>query len=404
MPSLSSAGKTALDNAIKDAVARGRVPCVVLGITGVDDDIYLQSAGKNIVGDPNSGDVNADSVFWICSQTKMIVSLAALKLIDQGKITFETAVADYLPEFRNPIVLDDSTNLKSTYVPAKTKVTVKHLMTHTSGLFNRGSSARLSVSEAYASKETHTSQNPVTSYFKILTGDFPALPLKFEPGTDFAYGYSSDALGFVVEKVSGQTLEEFCQENIFKSLGMNSTSFYLTDDLRSRLINLAHRKENGDLEPWADQCELPERDPIKVRLFLGGIGLFSSTRDYLKLLRHILQINAGREVSNPLLSIDTLKTIFTPLLNEEAAKTLSQFTMTKGVQFSTALAVTTTDMHNLRKKGSGGWGGWASSYHFIDPTAEIAYAFTTQIAPPGDKDAMMLTLGLEKLVYTNLES
>lgn len=383
----------------------GDIPCFVFGITNLEDEIYFQGAGNVIVNDPTSGAVNPDSVFWICSQTKMLVALAALKLIDQGKITFKTVVGDYIPEMKNPIILERASAGDMSFRPATTAITVQHLMNFTSGLYYPAAPPdAFGLDKGYTSKEMHQAADPVSAFFQTIKGKFPAVPLKFEPGTDFVYGWNSDVLGFLIEKVSGLSLEQFCQEHIFGPLDIRA-SFYLTPDLRQKLVNLAFRNEDGKLVPWADQFEIIEQDENKVRLHFGGTGIYTSMRDYLKLLRHLLQINAGIEVANPILTVESVRGIFIPALPEQGSKSLSDFMMLDGTQWSTALALATRDGDNGRKKGSAFWGGWAGTQHFMDPATGIAVVFGMQVVPRSlfDMEVWKVWGQLEKLTYAGVQ-
>jgi len=257
------------------------------------------------------------------------------------------------------------------------------------------------MGEAYFSKEMHRSGDPASEFFKIVIGELPALPLKFEPGTDFVYGWSSDALGFIVEKVSGQTLEQFCKEHIFDPLGMKA-SFYLTPDLKERAVNLAYRDENRNLHPWANQVEIIEQDPTKVRVHLGGVGLYTSMRDYLKLLRHLMQIHAGRQVPNAILKAEIVHDIFVPALPEKGVKSLSEMIMIEGTSWSTALAVCTQGYPGCRRKGSVFWGGWAGTRGFIDPTTGIAAVFGVQVTLTENFETDKVMSRLETTLYESL--
>jgi len=182
------------------------------------------------------------------------------------------------------------------------------------------------------------------------------------------------------------------------------TSFFLTPDLREKAVNLAFRDANGILHPWANQIEIIEQDPTKVRVLLGNIGLYSSMRDYLKLLRHLMQINAGRHVPNAILRAETVHDIFVPALPEKGVKSLSEFIGNEGTSWTTALAVVTTDMAGLRRKGSAGWGGWAGTSFFMDPTTGIAVVFGLQVAPAPDVEAFKAILKLERTLYKGLKT
>ncbi|KAF9045568.1 beta-lactamase/transpeptidase-like protein [Panaeolus papilionaceus] len=330
-------------------------------------------------------------------------SIAVLKVIDLGKLSYDTPVGDYLPAFKNPVVVDRTSTLNTTFKPAQTTVTVKHLLNFSSGLFYPVIKDDLfSLPMAYTSKEVHAAADPLSEYFKILLGPLPGVPLKFEPGTDFIYGWSSDMLGFLVEKVSGQNLEQFCKTHFFDPLGMK-TSFHLTPELKKRLVELSFRNENGELCKWNNQITTIEHDPSKVKLYYGGIGIYTSMRDYLKLLRHILQIKTDYPVSNPILKKETVETMFTPALTGKGSESLSTFIMMPGLQWSTALAVCTEDWPERRRKGTAFWGGWAGTEHFIDPTTGIAMVFGIQVAPTRDIESLKLKAQMEAVLYAALE-
>ncbi|KAF8152902.1 beta-lactamase/transpeptidase-like protein [Crassisporium funariophilum] len=405
MVALTASGKKALDNLVERVVKENNIPGFVLGAAAVDGEVYFRGGGSNVVGDPASGDVNEDSVFWICSQTKLIAHLAGLKLVEQGKISFETPVSDYIPEFANPVIVDDVTSDKPSFKPAKTVIRMKHLFNFSSGLFypvNRPTP--YSLPDAYTA--AHDKQDYISEFYRIITGDLPGLPIKFEPGTDFVYGWSSDTIGFVVEKVCGMTLEEYCKENIFKPLGMTS-SFYLTPELESKLVGLTFRRD-GKLEPWADHTKLIERDPSKVMRHLGGVGLYSSLKDYLTLLRHLLHMRLYHlmpgNATNPILKVETVRDLFVGTLTEEGSKSLDLFTAHyTGLQWSTGLAVTADDWPKRRRKGSAFWSGWAGTYGFIDPKTGVAAVFGTQIVPSRDAEILKLYAEFEETLYAGLQ-
>ncbi|PPQ75927.1 hypothetical protein CVT26_006379 [Gymnopilus dilepis] len=404
MTTLSSQGKQDLDNYINELLAAKRLPGFILGVSNTEEEIYFHGGGLRIVNDDASGQVNPDSVFWVCSETKLVTYIAALKLIEQGKLSKDTLVADYLPQLSNPVILDDVQNPKN-FKPATTPIAVKHLLNHSSGLFYPLPPDG-SLNDGYTNKEMHAAEDPYAAWFKTIQGDLPGVPLKFEPGTDFAYGLSADVLGFVIEKVTGQSLEQVFQENIFKPLGMTSSSFYLTPNLRERLVNLTWREKDGTLVPFAGQVRIIEQDPAKVKLHLGGVGLYSTERDWLKLLRHILQIKTGKAVSNPILKKETVEEIWVPSLPETGEKTMSAFTdlpnWGPNTQFGTAMGLITKDWPNRRKKGTGFWSGWAGLEFFVDPGSGIALAFGIQILPWGDQELWKAWPKLESLVYSAL--
>ncbi|KAF9556310.1 beta-lactamase/transpeptidase-like protein, partial [Agrocybe pediades] len=339
MVNLTESGKASLDARIKEIIESKTVPGFNLGIANVDGEIYFNGGGPQNIADPDGPTVDADSVFWICSQTKLITSLAALRLIELGKISYDTVAADHIPQLRNLVIVKDGS---AEATPAKTAITVKHLLNHSSGLFypiSKRQAVDGSLNDGYSLKEMYVAEDPLAYFFKTIQGDLPGVPIRFEPGTDFVYGWSSDMLGFVLEKVTGQTLEQIFKEHIFDPLGMEST-FYLTPEVRKRLVNMSYRNAaTGALALLVDQLAVIEQDPAKLSLHFGGVGLYTSMRDYLKLLRHLLRINAGLPVSNAILSLDTVQKIFVPTLTDAGSKSLSDMVVMSDTQHSVAMGL-----------------------------------------------------------------
>jgi len=180
-------------------------------------------------------------------------------------------------------------------------------------------------------------------------------------------------------------------------------SFFLTPDLRERVVNLTYRDENGNLHPWANQVEIIEQDPTKVRVLLGGVGLYVSMRDHLKLFRHLMQIHAGQEVPNAILKAEIVHDIFVPVLSEKAAKSVSEYVMTEGISWSTAIAICTTNLPGRRRKGSVFWQGWAGTGGFIDPTTGIATVFGVQVTLTHNMEVYNIMAKLESTLYKALE-
>jgi len=251
----------------------------------------------------------------------------------------------------------------------------------------------------------HPKEDPITGFFNVVKGTLPGLPLKFEPGTNFAYGWGSDILGFVVEKAAGQRLDEYLKENMFGHLGMKS-SFYRTAELNAKSLPMTYRRD-GKLERWADQGRLVEQDPSKVPAHLGGVGVYSSLRDYLTLLRHLLQILAGK-ATDPILKVETVQSMFVPTLPEGGCQALAQFMSVHPHQpngtcsWSNSLAINTSDIEGTRRKGTGFWSGWAGTFHFIDPATGVAAVFGTQIVPVLDDYTFEANMNFEKALYAGL--
>ncbi|KAJ7683565.1 beta-lactamase/transpeptidase-like protein, partial [Mycena rosella] len=394
-----------------EAVRSKSTPALFFGVTNVDGEIYMHQAGTKWVDNPSSGFIDEDTVFWVCSQTKLITTIAALQLLEQGKIALDTPVEQILPELANPVIVtgtDDDGNLLTT--PAKFKITFGQLLNHTSGLdyFVDGtlppSLLPLSYSHNYKGED-------VSVFFKMLKGTLPGVPLKFEPGTNFAYGFSSDCAGFIVERLSGKSLEQYFQEFIFAPLGITSTSFYLTPALKERLLPLSNRNADGTIETL-NQHSYIEQDPANVTVNFGGVGLYSSQKDYLTILRHLLQIKSGR-ATNQILTLASVNKMFEPTVppaggvavNAVAALLSKYLGLPAGTaQFSRGLLFNTEDVPGKRRKGSGTWGGWANTSFFVDPTTGVAAVFATQLTPASDDKYEQLFSVLEKELYSGLKA
>ncbi|KAJ7175739.1 beta-lactamase/transpeptidase-like protein [Mycena filopes] len=408
MPSLSEKQQDVIRGIMARAVESKTLPALFCGVTDENGELFMHTAGRKVLGDPSSPPLDEDAVFWICSQTKLITTIAALQLIEQGKLQLTTPVGEILPELANPVIfstaLGEDGKSTSTTTPATTPVTVQHLLNHTSGMeYNLGIGIWGTFPEATA--HAYSKDEDSSTFFRLSQGSFPGQLLKFEPGTDFAYGLSTDFLGFVIERISGKKLDQYFKDHVFSPLGITSASFYLTADLKERLLPLSFR-EGDTLERFNGQVEIIDQDPEKTNVHFGGVGLYSSLKDYLTLLRHLLQIKGGK-AENPILKPTSVETLFEPTLNPKAAASLAKmFSMPEGsAQFGSGLLVTTLDLPGRRKKGTGSWAGWACTSYFIDPATGIAAVFGTQLIPTAGFDLPyeMLWLEVEAAIYAGLE-
>ncbi|KAF6748052.1 beta-lactamase [Ephemerocybe angulata] len=408
-PTLSAAGIQKLDELSNNAAKAGTLPPFVFGVTSASQELYFTAQGHLDYHDASSPAVTPDSIFWICSQTKLIASIAAHQLIERGVLSLTTPISLHIPAFAHAVVLQYPFKVASpAHAPLKPEsaVQVQHLLNHSSGLFYS-----LTIPDPpYAMQAGYTSaqdeKDPLGGFLKTITGNFPGIPLKFEPGSNWTYGWNSDILGFLVEAVTGLKFDKYCQDNIFKPLNLRA-SFHLTPPLSADLVRLTFREADGKIVPWADQTAILEHKPDKVFAHLGGVGLYTSMRDYLTLLRHILQVKEGLPITDSRTAIikqHTAESLFKPTLTPAGSRSLDRFNMVKsGLQFSTGLALTGEDAPGMRRKGSGWWAGWAGTSYFLDPTTGIAVVFGTQLVPPGEPEVTKLQEDLERAVYANLD-
>jgi len=193
----------------------------------------------------------------------------------------------------------------------------------------------------------------------------------------------------------------YSKERIFEPLDI-TPGFYLTPEMRRHLVTLTYRRKDGSLEKWANQLGTIEQDPEKMDILLGGIGLYSTLKDYLTLLRHLLLIKAGR-AQNPIMSVETVSSLFAPSIPPHGAANIELFTGWKHVGYGIGLCLATEDWPGRRRKGSGFWYGWAGTYYFMDPATGIAMVYGTQVVPTTDAEVVKLWEQLERAFYAGLE-
>src|SRR5215470_9794336 len=224
-----------IDQKLREAVERKQVPGVVALVTDRKGVVYQGAFG---VADVATGQpLSTDSMFRIASMTKAITSTALMQLIEQGKLTLDDPVEKYLPEMAKLPVFDSFDAKTGNYHLHMTSkpMTVVHVLTHTSGLGYPFTSATLRD-------------------FKPRAGEnYPDGPLLFEPGEKWWYGTSTDIVGRLVEKLSGQKLEDYFRQHIFAPLGMNDTSYNVPQDKQPRLVPVYRRSENGNFMKDAAQ-------------------------------------------------------------------------------------------------------------------------------------------------------
>ncbi|KAF6748051.1 beta-lactamase [Ephemerocybe angulata] len=408
MVKLSDAGKKALDALVAETQAEKKIPGFGLAVTNLDEQLYVSTGGYKAYDDPSSGPVTPETLFWLCSMTKLITSIAGLQLVEQGKISFDEPIYKYIPEFKNAVVLEGTTQKPVTNHP-----TVGSLFSHSSGLsyfaFLPDPIIGLSANYVFDYSELGTRAAAHDKFLELTKGMFPGIPLVNEPGT-FSYGFSCDILAMILEKVTGQSFIDYTEENIFNPIGIQTT-FRLNADLNDKLMELSFRNADGSISRWDNQVELIPRYPKEVLFAIGGMGAYSTLPDYVTLLRHLLRIEAGKQVAVPVLKRETVKGMFKPQLSAQGAAPvdalLKMIDATNpnwdGTNFSTAVALTTKDWPGLRKAGSGFWSGWAGTNFVMDPTTGIALVSGTQIVPTMDAGANELWNKMEAIVYANLE-
>lgn len=300
--------------------------------------------------------LTTDHIFRMASMTKPIVSVAVMQLVEQGKINTTDPISKYIPEFKNPQVLENFNPDNSTYTtrPAVREITIHHLLTHTSGL-GYGSFDPM-VGAVYAPFGITEAWTKDSVRLKTNVPKMGKLPLLHDPGTKFTYGVSIDVLGYVVEVVSGMPLDQYLQENIFSPLNMMDTYFYLPVEKAERLVDVWFTK---DFDPTGFPEINREDYPVQgfKTYFSGGGGLSSTATDYLKFASAIL--NHGEGNGNRILKEETIKLMMT--------NQIDSLYIGENTQFGYGGSVHTGDGVLGQKKGRFGWDGFWQTRFWVDP-------------------------------------
>ncbi len=379
--------KSAIDAVLSDAVSRKDVPFVVAMVGNRNGVTYSGAAGEAAEGRA----AQEDTVFRIFSMTKGVGGLAAMILIERGKMDFETPVEEILPEFGELQVLDGFEGDKPVLRQPKCKATLRQLATHTSGL-------EYEFWNADVARYMEVTEHPT-----IFTGTRASLnyPLMTDPGTRWGYGPGMDWLGQVVEKVDGRRIDKFCQEEIFDPLGMMSTAFEVSEKLEPRLSSVSVRGEDGVLVPTEFA---PQPNP---EVYCMGHALYSSVPDYLRFLRMFL--NGGELDGRRLLSAKSVKRMLADQMNgltfqkmvSVAPAATGDCDPFPGIRRTHSFGFfrTEEDVPGMRAAGSQSWAGVLNTHFWLDPTNDIAGVIMTQSLPFLDSRFMQVFEAYERAVY-----
>ncbi len=386
LPALNAKGIAAIDQLLQTAIERGELPGVVAVVTNKDQILYLNAFGKQDVAQKIP--MGKDTVFRIASMTKPVTSVAVMMLVEQGKLRLDDAAGQYAPAIKGREVIATFNEKDGSYTtrPAKREITIRDLLTNTSGL-------------------SYSFTSPTVFSIVQKTGKNQRdVPLLFDPGTKWQYSHSTATLGDIVEKISGQTLEEFFQANIFRPLKMTDTSFLLPAEKAGRLVTVHQREANGLVE-----APNPAKYTSVVR---GDGGLVSTASDYAAFVQMLL--NEGSWHGARLLKPETVRLmrsnqIGSVVVGEMPAvipKQSAAFPFGAGKdKFGLGFQITMTEGKAVHERSAGSytWAGIFNTHFWVDPKREVGVVFLTQELPFYDPRVMDVMHRFERLMYEHLQ-
>ncbi len=382
-----------IDTVLRSAIDAGDVPGVVAMAATADGPVYQGAFGRRAL--PAGPDMTADSVFWIASMTKAITSTAAMQLVERGKLALDKPIADVLPELAAPQVLEGFDAAGEPRLrPARRPITLRHLITHTAGFgYDIWSPDLLRYEEKKGIPG-------IISCEKLAL----TTPLTFDPGDRWDYGINIDWIGQAVERVSGQKLGAYFQENLFEPIGMKDTGFKIGASQRARLVGMHARGADGTLEP------MPFEIPQEPEFQMGGGGLYGTAADYLAFER--LFLNEGRANGKQVLKPETVRAAGENqmgALNVRLLKTAippyshdAEFFPGMVKKWGLGFMINTERVPGGRSAGSLAWAGLGNTYFWIDPAKRIAGVILMQLVPFADPKALAVLSKFETAVYAAL--
>ena len=322
--------------------------------------------------------MRTDAMFRIMSMTKPVVGVAVLMMVEEGKVRLNDAVSKFIPEFKNLKVgvLQAAEPLRFYTVPAEREITIKDLLTHTSGLVSGPMSNSENRKVALKEKESNADYIP-------RLGN---VPLEFQPGTKWAYSAQAgfDTLVLVVERASGQKFDQFARQRIFEPLGMKDTFFYPVDSYNPRIATL-YRKIAKGLEKQANP------NFMNGVFFSGGGGLYTTAEDYFQFGQMLL--NGGQVNGKRLLSpgtVEMMRSVFIP-------DTLPGRPRGEGYGLSVRVVNDPVQRGTMLSAGSFGWSGAYGTHFWVDPKEKIVAILMTQ-TPNNEARADFETAVMQSIV------
>ncbi len=360
----------------------------------IKDNMVVQHKGYGVKDLESKKPMQKDQLFRIMSQTKAITSVAAMILYEQGKLLLDEPVSNYIPEFKNQTVIDKFNEADTTFttIPAKREVTIRDLLTHTSGI-DYGDIGTKTGRLIYAKNKIPSGLGHIDATLLDRMKALGKLPLIHQPGEKFSYGLNTDLLGCLIELISGETLDAFMRKNIFEPLGMKDTYFTVPAEKAGRLAGVYTEDENHNIIPWSHTFRGidPDYPTMKTNYFSGGAGLTSTAFDYAVFMQ--MMLNGGTYNGKRILSKRTVE-MMTSNQTKEGLFGDDYF----GLGFSIVSAKGAAK--GPRSEGSFAWGGYYGTTYWADPKTKMVCLFMTQQNPNSHGD---VEKRFEQIVYSSIK-
>jgi CubicO group peptidase (beta-lactamase class C family) len=366
-----------IDRVLNEYVDQGEVAGGVALIARKGQIGYFKAFGMKDIDSKDP--MKTDDLFRIASMTKAITVAGVMMLFEGGYFTLDDPLSKFIPEFSEmQVMVEDTANKSYTLEKAKSQITIRHLLTHTSGLTYDFFSQPY-ISEIYTQNNIYNGLGKSDGTIGDMVKRLAKLPLMNHPGEGWQYGMNMDVLGYLIEIISGQTFDAYLRDKIFEPLQMNNTHFYLPKKKKDRIATLYGINSLGRLIKLEGIFDNGYHSDVDVHesnksYFSGGAGLVSTAEDYYKFLQMIL--NYGFYKDKKLLSRKTIE-----LMTSE--QTGDNFNWFKGYGFGFGLAISRGPMFtgNPGSEGTYSWAGYFASFFWVDPQEELIGILLTQLNP-----------------------
>ena len=364
-----------IDSFMQNAVTIGLMPNSATFIARHGQIVYYKAFGyRNI---ENKIPLQKDDIFRNASQTKAITSVGLMMLYEQGKFLLDDPISRYIPEFKDPVVLE-KLNLKDTTYssrPAKNEITIRHLLSHTSGIqYGNPIYSKNNIPEVNSLADETIEQ---------VVKKLAKLPLAHDPGTAFTYGLNTDVCGYLIEILSGMKLDEYFKKMIFEPIGMNDSYFYLPKEKENRLVTL-YEKVHMDSAIHLTKIKKNDSYPYSgaKKYFSGGAGVVGTIEDYAKLLQMLL--NGGEFNNHRLLAPKTVELMTTNQIGDLDV-------WGRADKFGLGFQLISERGGHARYPSSMGefkWGGMYCTDYFVDPKEDMVCLIYTNVHPYAPYDEL----------------